>query len=141
MLGLRASRAREANPMPLQCTVRQQGDVAILDLSGVMSLPDPAASRTEGSIVLGDKVRELIDGGQKKILLNFAGVSYMDSAGIGQLIGTLTSARTRGAGLKLMRPTRDVKKLLELTKLMQIFDVRDDEEAAVATFASGVPRP
>jgi len=127
--------------MPLKCTLRQRGDVAILDLTGIMTLEDPAAARAGGGVVLGDKVRELVATGQKKILLNFAGVGYMDSAGVGQLIGTLTSARTRGAGLKLMKPTRDVKKILELTQLMRVLDVRDDEENAVAAFAAEASRP
>jgi anti-sigma B factor antagonist len=121
--------------MALKCVVRQNAGVAILDLSGLISLPDPDASDPEGSIVLGEKVLELMESGQRKILLNFAGVSYMDSAGIGQLIGAYTSARNRGAGLKLMKPTRDVRKLLELTKLTKVLDVRDDEENAVAAFA------
>jgi anti-sigma B factor antagonist len=121
--------------MALKCVVRQKGEVAILDLSGVMSLPDPGASDAEGSITLGEKVRELMDSGQRKILLNFAAVSYMDSAGIGQLIGSFTSARNRGAALKLMKPTRDVRKLLEMTKLAGVMDVRDDEESALAAFA------
>ena len=126
--------------MPLQCAVRQQGDVTILDLKGIMTLEDPDASRAGGFVILGDKVCELIASGQKKILLNFAGVTSMDSAGLGQLIGTLTSARTRGAGLKLMKPTGDVKKILELTKLTKVLDIRDDEENAVAAFAGAASR-
>jgi anti-sigma B factor antagonist len=122
--------------MTLLCRMRQRGDVAILDLEGILSLEDPTAPQDAINIGLGEKVRELVESGQRKILLNFAGVRYMDSAGVGQLIGTYTSARNRGAALKLMKPTRDVRKVLELTQLARILDVRDDEEKALAAFAA-----
>ena len=121
--------------MAFKCAIRHKGDVAILDLEGILSLDDPRASRGGDTVGLVEKVRELTDGGQRKILLNFARVSYMDSAGIGQLIGAHTSVRNRGAALKLMKLTRDVRKLLDLTQLSRVIDIRDDEESAIAAFA------
>jgi anti-sigma B factor antagonist len=123
--------------MALKCDVRTSGDVTILDLAGVLTMTLPSASVPKGTVVLGEKVAELIQGGRAKILLNFAGVTYIDSNGVGQLVGAYTSARHRGAELKLSAPTRDVRKVLELTQLVRVFDVRDDEADAIAAFAKG----
>src|SRR5271155_3395466 len=125
--------------MALKCGIRQSGDVTILDLNGVLSIREPATSVARGSVVLGDKVRELLESGNKKILLNLASLSSMDSAGVGELIATMTSVRSRGGGLKLITPPRDVRKLLELTQLSKVIDIRDNEESAVQAFATGIP--
>ena len=119
--------------MALKIEVRQVGDVSILDLDGSLSL---AERQNDGSSQVIERVRALIDGGKTKIVLNFARLSYMDSAGIGQLIGTLTTTRSRGARLNLLKPTRDVRKLLELTQLSKVMEIHDDEDSAVHAFAS-----
>jgi len=120
--------------MTLKCGVRQKGDVTILDLSGLLSLGAPYASGPESDVVLGEKVRELIENGQKKILLNLAEVRFVDSSGAGQLAGAFASARNRGAMLKLLKPTMQVKTLLKVTKLDTLLDVLDDEENAIQAF-------
>ncbi|SRR5258707_7668858 len=120
--------------MTLKCGVRQKGDVTILDLSGLLSLGAPYASGPESDVVLGEKVRELIENGQKKILLNLAEVRFVDSSGAGQLAGAFASARNRGAVLKLLKPTMQVKTLLKVTKLDTLLDVLDDEENAIQAF-------
>lgn len=120
--------------MTLQCDVRQRGDVTILDLSGLLSLGEPYASGPESGVVLREKVRELIENGQKKILLNLAGVRFVDSSGAGQLAGAYASARNHGAQLKLLKPAFQVRTLLKVTQLDTLLDVLDDEEKAVEAF-------
>ncbi len=124
--------------MTLKCNVRQRGDVTILDLSGLLSLGEPYAAGPESDVVLGEKVRELIENGQKKILLNLASVTFVDSSGAGQLAGAFASARNRGALLKLLKPTYQVKTLLKVTKLDTLLDVLDDEENAIQAFGKSV---
>jgi len=121
--------------MGLKCQVRQVADVSILDLKGQFSLAmrQPA----EGEVHVPEQVRSLLDAGRKKVVLNLAGVTLMDSAGVGQLIGMLTSARNRGGQIKLLNPSGEVRKLLELTQLTKVFDVHESEDRAVQAFAAG----
>jgi anti-sigma B factor antagonist len=120
--------------MGLNCAIRQRNDVTILDLTGLLSLGDPDGTGAETSVILRDKVRELAEAGQKKILLNLAAVRFVDSSGAGQLVGALTSARTRGAELKLLNPTSQVKTLLKIIRLDSMLDILDDEEKALLAF-------
>ena len=120
--------------MTLKCDDRQRGDVTILDLSGLLSLGEPYASGPESGVVLREKVRELIENGQKKILLNLASVRFVDSSGAGQLAGAYASARNHGAQLKLLKPTFQVRTLLRVTQLDTLLDVFDEEEKAVEAF-------
>src|ERR1700739_4852753 len=113
--------------MTLKCDDRQRGDVTILDLSGLLSLSEPYASGPESGVVLREKVRELIENGQKKILLNLASVRFVDSSGAGQLAGAYASARNHGAQLKLLKPTFQVRTLLRVTQLDTLLDVFDEE--------------
>ncbi len=120
--------------MTMQCIARQSDDVTILDLAGRLSLGEAVAFGPGSGVVLSETVRELVKKGQKNILLNLAGVSYVDSSGVGQLTGALTSAHRQGASLKLLRPTTRVLDLLKMSKLDTIFDISDDEATAVASF-------
>jgi len=88
----------------------------------------------EGSVVLRDTVKDLLGKGQKKILLNLGDVSYIDSSGIGELVSAFTSVRNQGGELKLLHLTKKVHDLLQITKLYTVFDVKDDEAAAIAAF-------
>ncbi len=108
---------------------RQVNGVTIVDLSGRITLG-------EGSVVLRDTVRDLLGKGQKKILLNLAEVTYIDSSGIGELVSAYTSVRNQGGELKLLKLTKKVHDLLQITKLYTVFDVKDDETAAVASFGA-----
>jgi len=108
-------------------TSREVGGVTVLDLGGKITLG-------EGSVQLRDAVRGLIAKGTKKILLNLAEVNYIDSSGLGELVGAFTNATNQGAGLKLLKLTRKVHDLLQLTKLYTVFDIYDDEAAAIASF-------
>jgi len=113
----------------MKASTRQVHGVTIVDLNG---------SIKEGKdiSVLGDTVEDLLGKGQKKILLNLSEVNHMDSSGLGALVRALTSVRNQGGELKLLHLTKKVHDLLEITKLYNVFDVRDDEAAAIAAFGS-----
>ena len=106
---------------------RQAGDVTILDLSGEVRLGD-------SSVALRDSVRNLADQGKKKLLLNLAGVKYMDSSGIGELIANYTTVKRQGGQLKLLNLTDRVQNLLVITKLLTVFDAYDNEAEALKSF-------
>jgi anti-sigma B factor antagonist len=120
--------------MTMQCSFRQSDDVSIVDLAGRLSLGEAVAFGPGSGVILSDTVRELAENGQKNILLNLAGVTYVDSSGVGQLVGALTSAARQGVTLKLLRPTRQVFELLKMNKLDTVFYIGEDEAAAVASF-------
>jgi anti-sigma B factor antagonist len=107
---------------------RQVGDVTVVDVSGRITLG-------EGSSELRDALRDLVAKGNKKILLNLGDVSYIDSSGIGELVSGFTSVSNQGGQLKLLNLTKRVKDLLQITKLYTVFEVHDDEAAAVRSFA------
>ena len=113
--------------MALQGTCREVGDVAIVDFSGKITLG-------EGSAMLRQMVRELIAAGRRKILLNLADVDYIDSSGIGELVGAYTSVRGASGELKLVYLTKRVHDLIQITRLFTVFDVQADEAAAVRSF-------
>ena len=114
--------------MSMKASTRQVDGVTILDLSGRITLG-------EGSVQLRDAVRDLISKGAKRILLNLAEVNYIDSSGIGELVSAFTSVRNQGGELKLLNLTKKVHDLLQITKLYTVFDIKDDEAAAVAAFS------
>lgn len=111
----------------MKASTRQVEAVTIVDLSGRIELG-------EGSSVIRNTVKELIGKGQKKILLNLGDVNYIDSSGVGELVSAFTSVRNQGGELKLLNLTKKVRDLLQITKLYTVFDVLDDEAAAVAAF-------
>jgi anti-sigma B factor antagonist len=123
--------------MSLKTNVRQSSDVAILDLSGRLSLGEALAFGPGSGLVLSETIRELTKKGQKKILLNLAGVTYVDSSGVGQLVGALTTARNQAADIKLLKPSAHVLDLLKTTKLYGVFDIQEDETAAIQSFSRG----
>jgi anti-sigma B factor antagonist len=111
----------------MKASTRQVGDVIIVDLTGRITLG-------EGSSVLRDTVKDLAAKGQKKILLNLGDISYIDSSGIGELVAAFTSVRNQGGEMKLLHLTKKMHDLLQITKLYTVFDVKDDEAAAVKAF-------
>jgi anti-sigma B factor antagonist len=88
----------------------------------------------EGSAAVRDVVRDLLGKGRKKILLNLADVDYIDSAGLGSLVSSFTSVRNDGGELKLVYLTKKVQDLLQMTRLYTVFEIFDDEEAALKSF-------
>jgi anti-sigma B factor antagonist len=121
--------------MTLKYNVRQTNDVAILDLSGRLSLGEALAFGPGSGVVLSETVRELTKKGQKKILLNLREVGYVDSSGVGQLVGALTTARNQGGDVKLLKPSVHVLDLLKTTRLDAVFDIQQDEAAAIQSFS------
>ena len=113
--------------MALTIHSREVDGVTVLDLSGRITLG-------EGSVQIRDAIRDLISKGQKSILLNLADVNYIDSSGLGELVSAFTTSKNQGADLKLLHLTKKVHDLLQLTKLYTVFDVKDDEASAIASF-------
>ena len=106
---------------------RQAGDVAILDLDGAVRMGDSANA-------LRGAIRGLVADGNQKILLNLAGVKYIDSSGIGELIANYTTVGRGGGQLKLLNLTEKVQDLLVITKLLTVFDVYEEEAEALSSF-------
>jgi anti-sigma B factor antagonist len=103
------------------------GDVTVIDAAGRITLG-------EGSSVFRDTIKQLVVSGQKKILLNLAEVSYIDSSGIGELVSGFTTVSNAGGSLKLLKLTNRIQELLQITKLYTIFEVFDDEAKGLASF-------
>jgi anti-sigma B factor antagonist len=114
----------------MKTSSRQVDGVTIVDCSGRITLG-------EGSVILRDTVRDLLSKGNKKILLNLGDVNYIDSSGIGELVSAFTTVKNQGGELKLLNLTKKVHDLLQITKLLTVFDVHEDEAKAVASFDKG----
>jgi len=111
----------------VKLTTRQVGDVTVVDAVGRITLG-------EGASTFRDKIRDLVSNGQKKLLLNLADVSYIDSSGIGEMVSGFTTVTNQSGQVKLLNLTKRVKDLLQITKLYTVFEVFDDEAAAVRSF-------
>jgi anti-sigma B factor antagonist len=112
----------------MKANARQVDGVTVVDLSGRITLG-------EGSATLRETVRELLARGQKKILLNLGDVTYIDSSGIGELVSAFTTVTNQGGQLKLLNLTKKVHDLLQITKLYTVFEVQNEEAAAVRSFS------
>ncbi len=117
--------------MKMTSSTRLVGGVTILDLSGRIVLGEASAG-------VRDLVRNLIKDGNKKILLNLRDVDYIDSSGLGELVNAFTSMRSQGGELKLLNLTKRVRALLQITKLLTIFDIKDDEAISVKSFSPAI---
>jgi anti-sigma B factor antagonist len=110
-------------------TVKEQevGGVVVLELSGkIMGGPDAS--------LLNDKLHELIDKGKTKVIADLNKVNWMNSSGLGILIGGLTTMRNNGGDLKLANVTDRIQSLLMITKLLTVFETHDSIDKAVASF-------
>ena len=114
--------------MSLKITMRETADATILDLSGRITLG-------EGLGDLRDSIREALSGTRKNIVLNLGEVSYIDSSGLGQLIGSYATVRERGGQMKLVNLQKKVVDLMQITKLLTVFETYNSETAALASFA------
>jgi len=115
--------------MSMKFKTRQVDGVTILDLSGRITLG-------EGSVTLRDAVQDAVSKGEKKILMNLANVDYIDSSGLGELVSAFTTVKNSGGELKLLHLTKKVHDLLQITKLYTVFDIKDDEAAAITSFSA-----
>lgn len=113
--------------MSLHIGTREVSHVTIVDVRGRIVLGDEIGE-------LRSAVHRLIDEGKKKIILNLADVDYIDSSGVGELVGCYTTVRNAGGELKLLNLTQKVHDVLQVTKLYTVFDIRDDEFHAVKSF-------
>jgi anti-sigma B factor antagonist len=115
--------------MSMKFKTRQVDGVTVLDLSGKITLG-------EGSVTLRDAIKDTLAKGQSKILLNMADISYIDSSGLGELVSAFTTVKNAGGELKLLSLTKKVKDVLQITKLYTVFDIKDDEAAAISSFGA-----
>ena len=113
--------------MPLKMTERVVDGVSVLDLEGRIVLGDESSA-------LRERVKALLEQGRKKLVLNMGQVSYIDSAGLGALVAAHTSAKNQGASLKLVNLGSKFREVLQVTKLLTVFEVYDTEQAAIASF-------
>ena len=111
----------------LNIAERLAGDVTVLDMSGKITIG-------EGSVALRTAVRRMLEEGKKKILLNLAGVGYIDSSGIGELVSSYTAINKDGGQLKLLNLTQKLQDLLTITKLLTVFDVYESESEALSSY-------
>jgi len=112
----------------MQISERTIGDVTVVDVSGKVTLGDG------GDTMMKDKLRSLVHQGRRKILLNLADVSYVDSAGLGAIVQSYTTVTNQGGKLKLLHVTKRIKDLLAITKLITVFETYDNEAEAVTGF-------
>ena len=113
--------------MAFKSNVTTDGDVTIVWLEGKITLGD-------GSGGLRETVRKVLENGAKKVLVDLGGVSYIDSAGLGELVGCYAAAENRGASMKLLHLQKRVEGLMQITKLTTIFEVFEDEGQALQSF-------
>ena len=114
--------------MALKLTNREVDGISVVALEGRIVLG-------EESNALREKVKSLLAGGKKNIVLNMDNVTYIDSAGLGTLVASHHSAKTQGAALKLSNLGSKFHEVLQVTKLLTVFDVYDSETAAVRSFS------
>ena len=114
--------------MSVKLSTRQVGNVTVIDASGKITLGEAASA-------FRDTVRNLVNSGQKKILLNLSDVNYIDSSGIGELVSGFTTVANNSGQLKLTGLNKRIKDLLQITKLYTVFEVYDDEGQAIRSFA------
>jgi anti-sigma B factor antagonist len=111
----------------MKIETRTVGDITILDCSGKITLG-------EGTMTVRNTVRDILKNNGKKIILNLADVNYIDSSGIGELVSTYTTVTNSGGQLILLNLTKKIQELLQITKLLTVFHVFENEPAALASF-------
>jgi len=115
--------------MSFKAVSREVGGVIVIDMDGRITLG-------EGSNLLRDLISEKLNSGHKKIIMNLAGINYIDSTGLGELVSGYRQVKSRSGELKLLNLNKKVSDLLQITKLYTVFDIHNDEAQAVASFHS-----
>ena len=113
--------------MKLILKTRDAGAVTIIDLQGKIVLGDECN-------LLREQVKTLLAANRKKIVLNLGNVGFIDSAGVGTLVASFTSAKAQEGELKMANLTKKFKETLQITRLLTVFEVYDSEAEAVASF-------
>jgi anti-sigma B factor antagonist len=111
----------------MKIETRTIGDIQILDCSGKITLG-------EGTMTVRNAVRDILKDNGRKIILNLADVNYIDSSGIGELVSTYTTVTSSGGEFKLLNLTKKIHELLQITKLLTVFQVFDNEQEVLASF-------
>jgi anti-sigma B factor antagonist len=112
----------------MKSEVQDHADIRIIKLAGKITIG-------AGDVKLRELIREALEGGHSKILLDLAKVSAMDSSGIGEMVAAYTTVRKREGQLKLLNLSPKINDILQVTQLITVFDVFDDSEEAMASFA------
>ena len=112
---------------------RASGGVTILDVRGRMTIEDLK------DMVLADRVRQLLQQGRNRIILNLEGVPYVDTLGLCNIVEAYITTQRQNGSLKLLRLTAHVRELLMMTRLLTIFETYESEAAAVASFGPSAP--
>ena len=112
--------------MSMVLKARRLDDVVILDLSGRITMG-------EGTLILRNNIQKLLADGDRKFLLNLTDVDYIDSSGLGELVTSFTTVRNQNGELKLLNLTRRVQDLLQITKLLTVFESFNSEAEALKT--------
>ena len=116
----------------MQLEERASGDVTVITVTGDITL------NKGGDVLLKDKIQSLLQQGKKKLLIDLGKVSYVDSAGLGQLVQVYATAKHHGGALKLVNLTKRLKDLLVVSKLLTVFDSYESEPEAIASFGAPV---
>ena len=111
----------------MKMTIRSHNDVTILYPEGKITLGD-------GDQELGEAVRTSLEQGARKVLINFSKVSYLDSSGVGELVGCYTSVKGKGGELRICGMNSRIFSLITMTSLHSVFDVKDTEEESLSGF-------
>ena len=119
--------------MNMTISTRQVGGITILDIGGRIVLGEEGAS-------LRDVIRDLLKNGHKQILFNLGDVAYIDTTGLGSLVGAFTTVRKQGGELKLLNLPEKLAGVMQITKLYTVFDIMNDEAAAVKSFSQSTAR-
>ena len=113
----------------LSIAERQVDEVVVLTLTGQILLDD-------GDLAFGRKIRDLIEQGHVKIVVDLGGVTYIDSSGVGMLVGKLQSVRAKGGDIRLLHVTTRGQRLFGMLKILTVFEVFEDEAQAVRSFTA-----
>ena len=116
----------------IQISMRQVGDIVVLDMTGRLVLE-------EGVLPFRQQIEDLVKQGRLKFLLNLQNVTYIDSAGVGMMVAKYLSVRRKGGDIKLLHLTRRTQRVMSITKLMKVFDVFDEEADALRSFSAAAP--
>jgi len=115
--------------MNKNASVRKVGDITIVELKGKITIGS-------GDLQMREAIHAVLNEGTRKLVVDMAGVTTIDSSGVGELVGCFTTATHKGAKMKLMNLPAKISDVLTVTQLITVFDVYPDEAEAVASFAS-----
>ena len=112
--------------MSLNVKTRKVDNAVVVDMSGRLTIGEPV-------LLLRETLRVQVNDGTRQFVLNLGDVSYIDSSGLGELVSSYTTIRNKGGDVKLLKLTSKTRDLLQMTKLLTVFDVYDDEAKAIAS--------